>query len=231
MEKAVQSKELYDSLYTDGGFEGVYNLPYRHSTYYPLFKQVLRQVLQSNAQSILEVGCGSGAFAHMVMEKTNLKYQGFDFSSVAVTKAVARTGRDGVFYEGDATTRAPYEGRQYDCVVCTEVLEHIEKDIDAISQWPSGTFCVCSVPNFDADSHVRFFRTADEVRARYRSAIDITKILHIKKPALSDISMSSTLRALRWNRYRPRQFLEVLGIGSFESLGGWYLFAGFKSGS
>lgn len=66
MEKAVQAKELYDSLYTDGGFKGVYNLPYRHSTYYPLFKQVLRQVLQSHAQSILEVGSGSGAFA-MVM--------------------------------------------------------------------------------------------------------------------------------------------------------------------
>jgi SAM-dependent methyltransferase len=230
MEKAVQSKELYDSMYTEGGFEGVYNLPYQHSAYYPLFKQVLHQVVRNKSRSVLEVGCGTGAFAKMVMDRTNLNYQGFDFSSVAVEKAIARTGRGAAFYEGDATSHAPYEGKQYDCVVCTEVLEHIEKDLDAISQWPAGTFCVCSVPNFDADSHVRFFRTEEEVRTRYEKLIDITDIVRVKKPALADISRSNVLRALRWSRYRPRQLLEILGIGSFDSLGGWFCFWGIKRG-
>lgn len=228
MEKAVQSKELYDSMYTEGGFEGVYNLPYQHSAYYPLFKRVLQEVLTGNARSLLEVGCGSGAFAHMVMDKTNLGYHGFDFSSVAVEKSIARTGRQDVFYEADATSPAAYDGKQFDCIVCTEVLEHIEKDLDAIARWPSGTLCICSVPNFDADSHVRFFHSEKEVHDRYGKLMDFTSIVRIKKPALSDISTPNILRALKWNRYRPRQLMEILGIGSFDSLGGWFLFWGRK---
>lgn len=230
MKKVVQSKELYDSMYTEGGFEGVYNLPYRHSAYYPLFQRVLKVVQESNAQSILEVGCGSGAFAHMVMENTTLDYRGFDFSSVAVEKSKARTGRNDAFFEGDATSAAAYEGRPYDCIVCTEVLEHVEKDLEAIARWPAGTLCVCSVPNFDADSHVRFFRSEEEVRNRYGSLIDLKNIVRVKKPALSDTSTRSILRALKWNRYRPRMLMEILGIGSFDGLGGWFLFWGHKRG-
>lgn len=230
MEKAVQSKELYDSMYEEGGFQGVYNLAYRHSAYYPLFKQVLRVVSDSKAKSILEVGCGSGAFAHMVMDNTSLDYRGFDFSSVAVEKSKVRTGRDEAFYEGDATSAEAYQGKPYDCIVCTEVLEHVEKDLEAIARWPAGTLCVCSVPNFDADSHVRFFRAEEEVRDRYGSLIDLANIVRVKKPALSDISMPSILRALKWNRYRPRMLMEILGIGSFDSLGGWFLFWGHKRG-
>jgi SAM-dependent methyltransferase len=228
MEKVVQSKELYDSMYTEGGFEGVYNLPYKHSAYYPLFRRVLREVLAADVKSVLEVGCGSGAFAHMVMDTTNLQYRGFDFSSVAVEKSIARTGRNDAFYEGDATSAEAYAGRRFDCIVCTEVLEHIEKDLDAIARWPSGKFCVCSVPNFDADSHVRFFQSENEVRDRYDKLINFSNIVRVKKPVLSNISMSSILRVLRWNRYRPRQLMEILGIGSFESLGGWFLFWGQK---
>lgn len=226
MERSVQSKELYDSLYSDGGFEGVYNLPYRHSVYFPLFKRVLEEVQRQNAHAILEVGCGAGAFGHMVLEQTNLAYQGFDFSSVAVAKAIARTGRNDMFYEGDATSQSAYNDKQFDCIVCTEVLEHIENDLEAISRWPIGTHCVCSVPNFDADSHVRFFHDEDEVRARYGKLVDCTTIVRIKKPVLSDISKSSILRALRWNRYHPRQLIEILGMGSFNAVGGWFLFSG-----
>lgn len=230
MEKAVQSKELYDSMYTEGGFQGVYNLPYRHSAYYPLFKQVLKVVSHSNVKSVLEVGCGSGAFAHMLMDTSTLDYRGFDFSSVAVEKAKARTGRSDAFYEGDATSASAYEGRAYDCIVCTEVLEHIERDLDAIARWPAGTLCVCSVPNFDSDSHVRFFRAENEVCDRYGQLIDLANIIRIKKPGLSDISMRSTLRAIRWNRYRPRMLWEILGMGSFNVMGGWFLFWGRKVG-
>lgn len=226
MNKVVQSKNLYDSMYTEGGFEGIYNLPYQHSGYYPLFKRVLDVLLRNGTKSILEVGCGAGAFAHMVMDRTALRYEGFDFSGVAVGKARERTGRNDMFFEGDATGQAAYEGKNYDSVVCTEVLEHIDEDLKAISQWRPGVFCVCSVPNFDADSHVRYFRDESDVRERYGNLIDITDVARVRKPVLADISTSNVLRALRWNRYRPRQLMEILGIGSFDSLGGWFLFWG-----
>ena len=228
MDRPEQSKETYDSIYADGGYQGVYDLPYRHSSYFPLFKQVLQTLVRRGVKSVLEVGCGTGGFAHLVMDKSRLSYHGFDFSPMAVKKATARTGRADAFYVGDATAHSSYEKFEYDCIVCTEVLEHIKQDLEAIEQWKAGTYCVCSVPNFDSETHERFFRSEDEVRARYGKLIDIQDVVRVKKPVLSDISTSNVLRALRWNRYRPKRLLGILGLGSFDAVGGWFVFSGAR---
>jgi len=228
MGKAVQSKETYDKMFSEGGYQGVYELPYWHSNYFPLFKRVLREILRRDVKSVLEVGCGTGSFAHLLMTKTNLDYRGFDFSRVGVDKAIVRTRRNDAFFEGDATARATYDGHHYDCIVCTEVLEHIDWDLETIANWKTGTFCVCSVPNFDDETHVRFFRSADDVRARYGALINIEEVIQVKKPVLTDISMSNILREIRWKRYHLRRLMEILGFGAFEATGGWFLFTGTK---
>lgn len=226
MSKVEQSSATYDRVFSGGGYEGIYELPYWRSSYYPLFKAVLRELLRVNAKSVLEVGCGTGGFAHLLLDRTAIEYRGFDFSSVAVEKAIARTGRPEAFYVADATSPSTYEGRDPECIVCTEVLEHIERDLDAIANWKPGTYCVCSVPNFDADTHVRFFRSEDEVRARYGKLIDIKRMRRIRQPEISDISFAARLRALRWNRYRPSRLVAILGMASFDANGGWFLFSG-----
>jgi 2-polyprenyl-3-methyl-5-hydroxy-6-metoxy-1,4-benzoquinol methylase len=227
MEKIKQSPEYYDRMFAEGGFEGVYELPYRHSAYFPLFKAVLGELRRLDARSVLEVGCGTGGFAHYLHDESDISYHGFDFSATAVEKARRRTGQPDLFYVGDATDSRAYHCG-YDTIVCTEVLEHVERDLDAISNWEPGARCVCSVPNFDSESHVRHFRSEREVVERYGAQIDVERITRIRKPALSDISLRSYARALRWSRYRPRQLAEILGIGSFESLGGWFLFTGAR---
>ena len=226
MAKINQLPSYYDGLFLSGG-DGVYDLPYDRSSYYPLFKAVLREVVRARSKAVLEVGCGTGGFAHLLSEKTNIAYAGFDFSPVAVAKAKARTGREHWFFVGDGLSSDSYTAA-YDTIVCTEVLEHISNDLGVIEQWRAGTFCICSVPNFDAESHERFFTREEEVRERYGRRIAIASIVKIKKPVLPDISWARYARAMRWNRYRPRRLLEILGVGSFESLslGGWYLFTG-----
>jgi 2-polyprenyl-3-methyl-5-hydroxy-6-metoxy-1,4-benzoquinol methylase len=231
MTKAEQTSATYDRVFSEGGYEGIYDLPYWRSSYYPLFKGVLREVIRRDAKSVLEVGCGTGGFAHLLFERTAINYRGFDFSEVAVRKAIARTGRANAFYVGDATSTATYQGQNADCIVCTEVLEHIDQDLEAIANWKPGTYCVCSVPNFDADTHVRFFLSDADVRTRYGSLIDIEKIRRIRQPEVSDLSFASRLRALRWNRYRPRRLIAILGMASFNSNGGWFLFSGTRKRS
>src|SRR5437762_12482019 len=108
MKKLPQTSETYNKLFADGGDQGVFDLPYWQSAYYPLFKHVLRAVRRSNATSVLEVGCGTGAFAHLLMSTTTLYYRGFDFSNVAVDKAIARTQRPNAFRLGDATEPSSY---------------------------------------------------------------------------------------------------------------------------
>jgi len=226
MEKLIQSKDTYNKIFQEGGFQGAYDLPYWQSGYYPLFKSVLKGVLRRRATKLLEVGCGPGAFAHLAMDKSSLVYRGFDFSEIAIEKARARTGRWEAFCVGDATLKSSYEGYDYDCIVCTEVLEHIEEDLVAISHWKPGTICECSVPNFDSETHVRFFKSEGEVERRYGKLIDIETIIRIKKPVLSDISLANTVREIRWKRYDPKRVMAILGFGSFDSLGGWFLFSG-----
>src|SRR5688572_13949683 len=102
MEKIKQSEEYYDGLFEAGGDGGVYHLPYRHSSYFPLFRGVLAEVQRTKATAVLEAGCGTGGFAHLLMDRTTLPYKGFDFSKIAVDKARSRTGRPDAFFVGNA---------------------------------------------------------------------------------------------------------------------------------
>lgn len=225
MSKEFRS-EQYDDIYASGGVGGIYDLPYRHSAYYPLFRAVHQELLRHRAKSVLEVGCGSGAFAHLLRERSpDVQYRGFDFSSTAVQRAAKRLGSVEHFFVGDARSAISYSNPT-DAIVCTEVLEHIDADVEVISQWWPGARCVCSVPNFDADNHVRFFRSEDEVTARYGELIDIDRVVRINKPFLPDISLRNTLRHLWWNRTRLRRAMAIMGWSSFDDLGGWFVFSG-----
>jgi SAM-dependent methyltransferase len=225
MSKEYESSQ-YDAIYASGGAEDVYRLPYRHSSYYPLHREMWHEVRRRGARSVLEVGCGTGAFAQLLADLSpDIAYRGFDFSPVAVDQAIARTGTADRLFVGDAREAGCYRS-EFDTIVCSEVLEHIDGDLDVVARWPAGTWCVCSVPNFDADNHLRHFLTDEQVRQRYGSLIDIERIRRVKKPFLSDLSVPSYWRALRWNRYRPRRLALILGLASFEKLGGWFVFSG-----
>jgi 2-polyprenyl-3-methyl-5-hydroxy-6-metoxy-1,4-benzoquinol methylase len=225
VDRREYASDEYDRMFEAGGHEGVYGLPYRHSCYFPLFRRVLAELERRQARTVLEVGCGTGGFAHYVLQESRLQYTGFDFSRSAVELARRRTGRTDLLFVADARDASSYE-KPHDAVVCTEVLEHIEADLEVVARWRPGVTCVCSVPNFDADNHVRFFRDERQVRERYGDLMDIDVVARVRKPELTDISLRSYLRELRWNRYRPRRLAEILGMTSFDKGGGWFLFAG-----
>lgn len=220
--------QQYDDIYSAGGYEGVYDLPYWHSGYLPLFAEVHRLLVARGIGSVLEVGCGTGAFAHLLRDKSpSVRYRGFDFSRVAVERTAKRLGTSESLFVGDARLDTSYEG-EWDAIVCTEVLEHIDADLEVVGRWRPGTYCVCSVPNFDADNHVRVFHHEREIIERYGGLIDIERVDRVKKPFLSDISRRNTLRHLWWNRYRPTRALVIMGLGSFDTFGGWFVFSGTR---
>ncbi len=223
--KKSQVSATYDEMFEEGGFGGVFDLPYRYSCYYPMYQAVVDELRTHHEVEILEVGCGSGAFAHMLVELGGYRYKGFDFSRIGVEKAIKRTSRPDLFYVADAFCEDNY--RDFGgAIVCTEVLEHIPNDLELVSRWPRGTFCICSVPNFDSQYHERFFRHSDDVLKRYGELIAIDHVRRIKKPVIADISPQNWIRELRWNRYRPRRLLELAGLGHFDKVGGWFIFAG-----
>jgi hypothetical protein len=84
---------------------------------------------------------------------------------------------------GDARTDDIYRAFEYDVLLCTEVLEHIEDDLAVVSRFIAGKRCICSVPSFAFPSHVRFFANADEVAARYGAYFDDLDVATFKSPS------------------------------------------------
>jgi len=231
--RAETPAEQYDRWYAgsaDGsGPYDSYDKPYRDSHYFPLYKGVLDEVVRLGGRRVLEVGCGSGSFAHLLLDQSKLDYHGYDFSEVAVRKARARTGRPELFsvaQAGDGTMQR----HEHDTVVCLEVLEHIENDLEVVESWKPGVQCVCSVPNFDQPDHVRFFRTEDEVLRRYEGMINMSSIRRVPRALVRGRGWAEYFRQLRWSRNDPKRVLGMLGINTFENIAGWLLFSGRRRG-
>jgi len=108
MAKKNQTNDTYNEMFSIGGADGAYDLPYYLSPYYPMYKQVLSYLKKYKVSDILEVGCGTGAFAKMISEKTSITYRGFDFSEIAIQKASQLLGRPELFSIGDATQPQTY---------------------------------------------------------------------------------------------------------------------------
>jgi SAM-dependent methyltransferase len=226
-EKLDQTPATYDNLFVSGGDRGVFDLHYRNSCYFPMFQKVERILRRHGCRSVLEVGCGTGAFAHLLLDKGRYHYRGFDFSSEAVKRARIRTGEPNLFFQADAADPNSYSGSQsYDAIVCTEVLEHVPDDIAVISQWPAGSRIIATVPSFDSAYHLRYFTRVAQVENRYGGSIAIDNISRIKKPFLVDISLRNRLREIRWARYRPALLKKLLGLGRWEDVGYWFVIDG-----
>jgi 2-polyprenyl-3-methyl-5-hydroxy-6-metoxy-1,4-benzoquinol methylase len=208
----------YDQMYLTG--DTTYERPLT-SPYYPLYRKVLRLCEREETRSVLEVGCGSGVLAEMLIA-AGITYAGFDFSAVAIEKARQRN-RGGRFFVADATDPHSYDV-PYQGIVCCEVLEHVEADLGTIGRWRPGAVCVCSVPNFNYPTHVRLFRSESEVRRRYAGLLDIKSIDRVAKSASANLSWRDYSRRLRWARNDPTRLLGMLGINRFSWYGGWFVF-------
>jgi 2-polyprenyl-3-methyl-5-hydroxy-6-metoxy-1,4-benzoquinol methylase len=196
------------------------------SPYMPVFRGVVEEARRHNVRALLEVGCGSGTLARMLIEELNIEYAGFDIAVEGIKKARARNPNRGSFFVGDATDPASYKFN-YDVLVCVEVLEHIPDDLNVIQKWRSGVSCICSVPNFDHETHVRKFNSEREVRSRYGDLIQIDRLDRIRKRVWSGgLTYTQYLRRIRWNLNNPSYVAGLLGINGFANYGGWFLFSG-----
>lgn len=164
-----QLPAYYDQFFEE---DRSYHEHYRDSHYYVHWAKV-EFLLRNVPGTILEIGCGPGQLAHMLEDLGYTDYVGFDFSEKAIE--IAKTRSKQSFFVGDAREHDNYQ-RDYTTVVCLEVLEHVNDDLQIVKNVKPGTFCVFSVPNFPAPSHVRYFRSEREVRGRYYCLIDINKI-------------------------------------------------------
>ena len=161
--------EQYDKIYIE---VDKYWKHYSESPYLPIYEVAIKHLKTLN---VLELGCGTGQFAEMLFDKfKNINYYGVDFSEQAI-KMAKMFAPEFTFEVMDIEKPHVFDKIYYDTVILLEVLEHIS-DIKVLNNIKKGSHIIASVPNYDSENHLRFFKTIEEVEKRYYNHIKFDTI-------------------------------------------------------
>ncbi len=164
---------FYDDMYKAGGHIGQYHVHYTQSRYFQIWSRGAQIISSINNPRVFDIGCGPGQFAQLLFDNGIISYKGIDHSSEAIKLAkkyvpqCAENFTVADVFEMDALPE------NYDFVTMFEVLEHLERDFDLLRLIPSGTKVLFSVPSYGSASHVRQFKSPQDVKKRYNSIVDI----------------------------------------------------------
>jgi SAM-dependent methyltransferase len=152
---------------------------YSQSRYLPVWESICERIPLGSR--VLEVGCGTAHFAHLLMDlKIPRAYVGFDVSKAAVEMALKMLPGTRVEV-GDVHTTNLFTSADYDIVVCTEVLGRIDDDLPMLERIPREKHVLATVPETGSVNHGRTFESAGEVLSRYRclfSSLEISQHHH-----------------------------------------------------
>ena len=93
-------------------------------------KHVLRLIQPNQGDRVLDIGCGLGYFCHLLSQRGATVW-GVDTDAKCVTFATRNLGSG--FVVGRAES-LPFKADSFDKILCSEVLEHIDDDKDALSE-------------------------------------------------------------------------------------------------
>ncbi|MBW4613578.1 MAG: class I SAM-dependent methyltransferase [Desmonostoc vinosum HA7617-LM4] len=148
-----------------------WHIHYSKTQYYPMWSVIADRLQHADIKSLLEIGCGAGQLAALLYDKGINQYLGFDFSPNFVATA-KKACPELNFVVADAFETDIFYTHDYDSVISTEFLEHVERDLEVIEKIRKGTRFYGSVPNFMMKSHVRYFKNVQEVSDRYAKYFD-----------------------------------------------------------
>lgn len=158
------TSSYYDELYRGSD---AYAAVAEDSDYLPVWDYIIERLAASPGRRTIDIGCGPGQFATLLLSRLPyLSYTGIDFSPVAVEQGRVRCPQ-GEFVHADIVRSEILGNLEYDTAICTEFLEHVERDLFVLESLKPGVLFLGSVPNFGSFSHVRHFSDAAAVAQRY----------------------------------------------------------------
>ena len=155
------------------------------SRYINIWKDILRLTDESN-ETIIEIGCGSGQLARLLLDNGRNYIAGFDYSENAIKIAKDLNTQYSNLFSVKDIYKIKYNELKADTIICTEVLEHLEDDLFVIDVIPSGTRFIFSVPDFWYKSHKRIFKNILDIKTRY-AGLEINNFYVHKTPANNTI--------------------------------------------
>ena len=163
---------------------------------------IFSQVEEFVGSKVLEVGAGSGNLTQFLVSRANVT--ALDESREALGVAVGRVG--GARFDtvvADITDPVAVSGlahARFDTIVSSNVLEHIEQDLTAVSNMhailkPSGGHVLLIVP-----AHARLFGSLDRAAGHYRrySCAGLTSLLRTAGFSIRRARYVNVLGAIAW---------------------------------
>lgn len=125
-----------------------------------LFKSIVKRFLAKDRKTkLLEIGCGNGGFIKTIAEDKNIEVTGSEIYVKGLSYA-KKSLPDVNFIQFDVSQGIL--GESYDMILAFDVLEHIENDIDAMSNiknmLSAGGKLIVSVPQ-----HMFLWSSLDEI--------------------------------------------------------------------
>jgi trans-aconitate methyltransferase len=100
-----------------------------HRHHRRIFTQLLDRIPRGEIETIADIGCGEGSNLHFLgTQFPGARLHGFDVSTTAMEAARANVRAE--FSILDIQKEAP--PRKFDLVFCSDVVEHLENDLDAL---------------------------------------------------------------------------------------------------
>lgn len=159
--------------------------------------RLLNQI--SSHSKLLDVGCGIGLNSFLAARK-GIKTTGVDIEKEKISIAklmLSKVQYPHLRFKLDDATKLTFQNESFDCVICIEVLEHIDKDEKALSEISRALrkngFLFLSVPgigliskiNQHSKHHVREGYSLKELRRKLHTAnLEITKVIKIEHTLL-----------------------------------------------
>lgn len=198
----------------------------KSQSYFRTPRREMLEFIPDGVNSVLEIGCGTGAFGALVKQRRGCRYVGVELMSQAAEQA--RTCLDEVIVANIEQTPLPFQKRSFDCLVCNDVLEHLVDPWGTLRTLTDfllpGGYVVISLPN------VRFSEVVKDLVFRKRweyvesGVLDRTHLRFFTESSVRSLLKSADLEVLQLRGINPikyawrLQLLNILLLGSLSDM-------------
>jgi len=169
-----RNKDFYNKFYDESV---IYKKEPKDIIYFPIWRDCINYIHRLNPCCVIDLGCGPGHIATILRDDMPSKlkeYIGYDFSIRAIEMARKSVNDDRFVFKAQDLNEFDFVETGKDVVyIASEFFEHISNDLDILDRIESGNHIVFSLPSFDSNGHVRYFKCIEDIKDRYDSMIDI----------------------------------------------------------
>ena len=177
--------------------------------YYEQDRREMLEFIPPDAETILDVGCGSGTFGQLVKQEINCIYWGIEPDAASAEKAALRL--DKVINSTFSADLPEIENQSFDVICFNDVLEHLTNPEEILelcrNKLTEKGIIVASIPN------ILFFHTMVDIIVRQDWQYQESGVLD--KTHLRFFTKKSIIRMFENSGY---EIIKIAGINSSSGL-------------